>query len=369
MSVLGVDTVKFGLTDFEIQAVNSFNRPTVCDFMENPWNYINEDNSYRAKAVYSRDEQNLIHLFLFCNCYMYRPVLYVQVYSLPKLIFGNNVEELDETHFETLVSFIREALLACGVECSEEAIKESEVREIHYSRNFHLAENITCKGVMDIIAKSNVRCSHVRRIEDGVKFESKCIEISWYDKNKEIQERHTNNVDTVQGNLLRYEVKLRKPRRIKRNFINQIFRVPENRKFKNAVNGAFSSYILLSFLRQLKTNMPQCIPIELPLTNPESSIQKIKQDNEEYRVQRRQMQDTLLELYSASRNYKCKDKIYKTLIFNYFLDDEKSINFLKERNLYEKAFRNIFLITPRYENILDTLIAKIEARDENANEE
>lgn len=275
--VLGVDTVVFMLTDFRILAVNSFNRPTVCDFMANYWHY----NSYRAMAFYSRDGQKLIYICLVLNRYRLIPVLYVRVYSLPKLIFGNNVEELETTHFATLVPLIREALLSCGVECSEEVIKESEVREIHYSRNFHLAENITCKGVMDIIAKSRVRGLHVRRIEDGVKFKSKSkkkssTEISFYDKNKEIQERHTNNLNPVQGNLLRYEVKLYKLSTIKRGFINQIFGVSENRKFRNAVNGAFSSEILLAFLRQSKKNMPQCIPIELPLTNPESSIQEME---------------------------------------------------------------------------------------------
>lgn len=279
--VLGVDTVVFMLTDFRILAVNSFNRPTVCDFMENPLNYINEGNSYRDRVIYSRDGQNLIYICLVYNWYMCRPVLYVRVYSLAKLIFGNNVEELKTIHFAILVPLIREALLSCGVECSEEVIKESEVREIHYSRNFHLAENITCKGVMDIIAKSSIRCLHLDRKRDGVKFKSESkkkssVESSFYDKNKELQERDTNNINPVQGNLLRYEVKLYKLSKIKRRFINQIFRVPENRKFKNAVNGAFSSYILLGFLRQIKSNMPQCIPIELPFTNPESSIQEME---------------------------------------------------------------------------------------------
>lgn len=88
-----------------------------------------------------------------------------------------------------------------------------------------------------------------------------------------------------------------------------------------------------------------------------------------YRVQTRQVRDTVAQLLAIVQNKRQKEKIFMSMICQYFLNDQKSKEFLLSKNIDEKQFKKILLITPRYENILDTLIAKIEARDENANEE
>ena len=86
-----------------------------------------------------------------------------------------------------------------------------------------------------------------------------------------------------------------------------------------------------------------------------------------YRVQTRQVRDTVVQLLAIVQNKRQKEKIFMSMICQYFLNDQKSKEFLLSKNIDEKQFKKILLITPRYENILDTLIAKIEARDENAN--
>ncbi len=88
-----------------------------------------------------------------------------------------------------------------------------------------------------------------------------------------------------------------------------------------------------------------------------------------YRVQKKQVRDTVAQLVAIVQNKRQKEKIFMSIVCQYFLNDPRSKEFLLSKNIDEKQFKKILLITPRYENILDTLIAKIEARDENTNEE
>lgn len=287
-----MDTLVKKLEKFRVTDGSKFKPSNVKDFMEHPWEYIEEEKPYKAFAIYQRDGSNLAYLYLYCNYYMEKPALYIRINSIPKLIFGNNLQEVNETHIELIISKIKELLLECGIECSEQDLKEAIVREVHYSINFLLPENITAKGVMDVIAKSKIPGFYLDNDlyldTGGVKFRTidrrknkrkkrkPPIEISFYDKCQEIKDRQPDFILPDLANILRYEVKLYKLSNIKRFPIGEIFYTPENRQFRNLFNEHYSKLILKVFLNELKKNMPQCIPIELPLTNPESSIQEME---------------------------------------------------------------------------------------------
>lgn len=83
-----------------------------------------------------------------------------------------------------------------------------------------------------------------------------------------------------------------------------------------------------------------------------------------YRAQTRQVRDTVAQLLAIVQNKRQKEKIFMSIVCQYFLNDPKSEEFLLSKNIDEKQFNKILLITPRYENILDTLIQMVEREDE-----
>jgi len=378
------DTTVLKVTNFKVVDCSKFS-PNPEKFLENTWRYVKDKKPYKSTNFYGdlREEKHLIHVCLYLNYYMDKPVLYVTIHSIPKLLFGNNLKEVTQNDFELVISRIQKVLLNdCGVKVSEEDLEKAEVQEVHYSINFHLSEYITANGVMDILSKSKISGLYFDKKlymeQGGLKFRSidkrknkqkrrkPSIEISFYDKRREIRDRQPDVVVLpTSAEILRYEVKLSNLSRIKRFPIGEIFNTPESRQFRNVFNKYYSILVLEGFLKELKKKMPKCIPVDCPLSDQELSIQEIKQNEDNYRVQRRQVKDTILQLLLASNNENFKLKTFEMLIFNYFFNDKKSIKFLTDNNLDIKETNKVLLIKPIYKDIIKNLIGMVNRRNKN----
>ena len=58
--------------------------------------------------------------------------------SLPKLLFGNNLEELKYKDFNAVIFKLHETLYEMGVEISIDDLKDATVLTIHYAKNIAL---------------------------------------------------------------------------------------------------------------------------------------------------------------------------------------------------------------------------------------
>lgn len=376
-----IDTLVKKLEKFKVEDGSKFKPSNVKEFMEHPWRYVEDGKPYKAFVIYQRDKMNLAYLYLYFNYYMEKPALYIRINSIAKLLYGNNVQEVKQSDFKLIISKIKELLLECGIECSEQDLKEAVVREVHYSINFNLPENITAQGAMDVLATSTIPGFHLDKNlylnTGGVKFRTidrrrdkekkrkPPIEISFYDKCQEMKDRQPDIILPNSANILRYEVKLYKLSNIKRFPIGEIFYTSENRQFRNVFNEHYSRLILKGFLNELKKNMPKSIYIDCPLSDKISVIQELKQEKGKYKLQNRQMLDTLMKLYLTSKNQTCKFKILGMLLCSFFFfNDKKCIKILKKEGLDEKEFREILIFKKTYENILDILIQMLGKEDE-----
>lgn len=81
--------------------------------------------------------------------------LYIE-FSAPKILFGNNFEELTDDDLEALCSKLSELLKAGGVNLSIEELKHCAVKSIHYGKNIVLTNGILPDYIIQYLRKANL---------------------------------------------------------------------------------------------------------------------------------------------------------------------------------------------------------------------
>jgi hypothetical protein len=83
--------------------------------------------------------------------------LYLKVeFSAPKMLFGNNLEEIKENSFEALIKGLQEKIKQMGVELWSHEIEKAEVIGIHPSKNILLNNGYTSSFVIRELSKINL---------------------------------------------------------------------------------------------------------------------------------------------------------------------------------------------------------------------
>ncbi|MES2087518.1 MAG: hypothetical protein V4467_00845 [Patescibacteria group bacterium] len=78
-------------------------------------------------------------------------------FSVSKLLFLNNLDELEDADFPKAVSTLQERLKTMGLIVSEESIKNAVVSSVHFSKNIHLEDGYTTNYLISEINKVNLR--------------------------------------------------------------------------------------------------------------------------------------------------------------------------------------------------------------------
>lgn len=114
-------------------------------------------------------------------------------FSIPKLIFGNNFEEVTEEHFDVIVQVLQDALLSMAVEVGLDVLMNAKVVRIHYSKNLIITEYSTCREILQVLAKSDISkrldVSKTNYKNDGeiIRYHASSYELTFYDKLKDLQ--------------------------------------------------------------------------------------------------------------------------------------------------------------------------------------
>lgn len=122
-------------------------------------------------------------------------------FSIPKMLFGNNLQELRDEDFPSVVSKLRSELAGMGVEVSEDVIRNSIVTKAHFGKNVVLPENLTVKDAIVVLQKADLgRAMEVNRREfknggDALYFYTTSRNIVFYDKVKDIDKDRNVAVD------------------------------------------------------------------------------------------------------------------------------------------------------------------------------
>lgn len=116
-------------------------------------------------------------------------------FSAPKLVFGNNFEELNGGEdFERTITALLEALKRMGIETTCQSLINSRVAAIHYSKNIMLERDtpssllIQTLEKLDMSTKLDLNQTDFRNGGQMVKYHASTYEIAIYDKVKDLEQ-------------------------------------------------------------------------------------------------------------------------------------------------------------------------------------
>ena len=144
--------------------------------------------------------------------------LYVEL-SAPKLLFGNNFSELEESDFDRLCNCIRYRLLPMGVDIPLYAIQNARVWTIHFGKNIVFTDGTIPATILSHLKKNNIS-SRQRTLERDYKNGGEALYVSTknhqfclYDKRKELENARLTEVGNSEKDNW-YQVDLFKKRKV-----------------------------------------------------------------------------------------------------------------------------------------------------------
>jgi hypothetical protein len=133
--------------------------------------------------------------------------------SLPKLVFGNNFDELDESDFETVINRLCYKLAENGVIITPDKLANAAVTGIHYGKNIILTDITTANMIIKIMSKLNISkrldAGHTDFRNDGqaVRYHTNTYELTFYDKARDLEQAKISEKRSMErDNLTQFDL-------------------------------------------------------------------------------------------------------------------------------------------------------------------
>ena len=134
-------------------------------------------------------------------------------FSAPKLVFGNNFEELrDSDDLEAVLKALYKALVSMGIETTYDNLLNAKISIIHYSKNILLDRSTPCFLLiqalekLDMSTKLDLTQTDFRNGGQMVKYHASTYEIAIYDKVKDLEQAakygDKRGIETDYGNMV-----------------------------------------------------------------------------------------------------------------------------------------------------------------------
>lgn len=229
--------------------------------------------------------------------------------SLPKLLYGNNFDELTQDDFQPVTEKLQQVLKTMGVSVFTKVLENAPVSAIHYSKNIPLTDGLTPHYIIGKIKEANIKLSldvnqtDYRNEGYSYKWHSNSYEVAFYDKIKDLEtsakseKRALEKDNVIQLNLFetfqerqRFEVLRMEVRLNKRQKIAQLFNklgITSELTFKNIFNATVSQNVLLNYIDEIENNRlalfdykpanAKALLAELIVQNPDLKLKRIVQ--------------------------------------------------------------------------------------------
>ncbi len=125
-------------------------------------------------------------------------------FSAPKMLYGNNFDELSDKDREPLIQKLVKVLKSMGVEIYPFYLRKARVASIHYSKNFQLTNFTTCSMIISELAKIDLSkrldLSQRDYRNEGhiLHYHANSYEIVFYDKIKDLQQAKTSEKRSIE---------------------------------------------------------------------------------------------------------------------------------------------------------------------------
>lgn len=200
-------------------------------------------------------------------------------FSAPKLIFGNNFDELRSQDFERVLATLRRCLKDVGVTVTEDTLRAAKVSAIHYSKNIAFTDYTNCSMVMSeldqIDLNQRLDLSHTDYRNEGhaIRYHANSFEVTFYDKMKDIEKARISEKRAMERDygpqldifadrssfpkqleVLRMEVRLGNRTKI-RNVIGKV-RADVEPTFAALFDASIAKEVLLHFWANVRKQLP-----------------------------------------------------------------------------------------------------------------
>ncbi len=228
------------------------------DFIRNPDNLEKETGKYYPRLTgYGRrfNQEACIKIEL----------------SLPKLLYLNNLDELEDKDFGKIIKALQERLTEMGIIISKKDIRQAQVSSIHFSKNILLEDGYTCNYLISEMNKVNLNknldFAKVRYINDGQSLYAHATSHQFviYDKISDLNKDKKRAIDkdqtTYQKHLfnklsknkvqeiLRFEVRLTQKAKMNKTLESCGFK--KNPLFKDIFKKEISKKVVIGYWQKL----------------------------------------------------------------------------------------------------------------------
>ena len=122
-------------------------------------------------------------------------------FSVPKLIYFNNFDEVQDNDFEEVINLLRIRLLRMGVILDLKDLVMADVQTIHYGKNIVFTDYTTATSVMDGLKKIkltrrlDLNVTEYQNEGEAVRYHSKSFQLIFYDKIAELKYSKARSVE------------------------------------------------------------------------------------------------------------------------------------------------------------------------------
>ncbi len=196
-------------------------------------------------------------------------------FSAPKLLYKNNLDELTDMDFDTVVEALHERLKMMGVVIHTKDLRTAPVRAVHYSKNIELQNGYTSQYVISELNKIDLNkrfdLTRARYMNDGQSLCAYTISNSLviYDKVADLIRDKKRAIDKEQTpqqlalfeqfakpaqprEILRFEVRLSQKRKM--NTLFKTLGFAENPTFQDVFSAAKSRAVMNSYWSKMVEN-------------------------------------------------------------------------------------------------------------------
>lgn len=218
--------------------------------------------------------------------------------SLPKLLFGNNFEEVSEKDFDVIVEKIVESANGVGVLINKEQVVGASVSRIDFGKNIILPKYVSTTSIIKDISSVDIsKTYNIRKTifeNGGICFQVHCnsMDIAFYDKNADLRrslisekrslekdnyiQKHLISLEKDKQTTLRFEVRLLNKKRVKTELQAAGVEVDGNLLFANIFKQDIARKVLITRWNKIIIKIPKAK--SLWATTPLQMYEKIIED-------------------------------------------------------------------------------------------
>lgn len=195
-------------------------------------------------------------------------------FSIPKLLYLNNLDEVSDKDFNLIISTLKDRLLRMGIAVPEKYLRHAPVTAVHYSKNILLTGGYTSQFILSELSKIDIRksfdFSKTKFTNDGQSIYAYTIAHSFviYDKIADLKKDEKRAIDKDQTlyqrtlfdslekkelyEVLRFEIRISKKQKL--NALFKKLGLKENPIFEDVFKRKISKLVVQHYWDTLVKN-------------------------------------------------------------------------------------------------------------------